>query len=179
MCKECEKNPVWIFTNKRKVCKKCFIRYFQKKFFYTVRKFKLFGREEIIYYDSNGVKGKVLEELLMELKSKLALELIKSSSRKYDKNVLTTSLDDTSYDVVKELLKGDLVKKNLNIKEGKTVKPLYLFLDAEIFLYAKLRGIKASGKEKNSLEKKLIDGLEKNHPEIKNAIVNSYLELFS
>ena len=62
---------------------------------------------------------------------------------------------------------------------GKTIKPLYLFLDKEVFLYAKLKGLKFKdvSKKKNKLDD-FIDDLEKKHPELKHSVVNSYLEMF-
>ena len=89
----------------------------------------------------------------------------------------------------------------------KTIKPLFLFLDKEVLLYAKLMNLKFKNKPfknvplkkvpkqnmaervskpKFNLEKKekedkitrFVNHLEKKHPEIKNSIISSYLELF-
>ncbi|MFA4953607.1 MAG: hypothetical protein WC584_05265, partial [Candidatus Pacearchaeota archaeon] len=46
----CEINPVYEFTNKRKICNACFIRWFQKKFLYTIRKFKMIEKGDIIEF---------------------------------------------------------------------------------------------------------------------------------
>ena len=41
MCKLCKTKPVYEFTNQRKLCKACFIHWFEKKFLYTIRKFNM------------------------------------------------------------------------------------------------------------------------------------------
>jgi len=65
MCKQCEKNPVYEFTNKRKLCKNCFIRYFQKKVLYTIRKFKMAQSGSVIDYENGkGFREVVLEDVL-------------------------------------------------------------------------------------------------------------------
>jgi len=64
------------------------------------------------------------------------------------------------------------------------IKPLYLFLDEEVLLYAKLKKLKFKKEIKGKKTKKdkisnFIDDLEVKHPEIKHAIINSYLELYN
>lgn len=69
--------------------------------------------------------------------------------------------------------------ENLKPIVKKIIKPLYLFLDDEVLLYAKLKKLKFKkeiGKKDRISE--FINNLEKKHPEIKRAIVNSYLELY-
>jgi len=64
-------------------------------------------------------------------------------------------------------------------KEGKNIiiKPLYLFLDEEILLYARLKKIKYKTLNKNKTPVNLfLDKLEKKHPEVKRAVINSYLK---
>lgn len=65
MCKNCEINPVYEFTNKRKVCKTCFIRWFDKKFFYTIRRFNMVCEKDILgYSNKTDFRNVVLENLL-------------------------------------------------------------------------------------------------------------------
>ena len=53
---------------------------------------------------------------------------------------------------------------------GKEIKPLYLFLDSEIFLFAKLKGLKFKEAKKNTDKIQVFaDEFEKNHPEVKDA----------
>ena len=94
MCKQCELRPVYEFTNQRKLCKKCFIKYFQKKFLYVNRKFGMIRKGDVVGYDSGTqgctpknihknifTKGKdfrsvVLEDVLKMFAEKLMIELV-------------------------------------------------------------------------------------------------------
>jgi tRNA(Ile)-lysidine synthase TilS/MesJ len=68
--------------------------------------------------------------------------------------------------------------KNYLPIQGNIIKPLYLFLDSEILLYAKLKGLKFKQKKKKGDKiQRFEDEFEKKHPEVKRAIVNSLLAL--
>ncbi len=181
MCNQCEKNPVYEFTNKRKLCKTCFVRYFQKKILYAIKKFNLIKREEIIGYKKNNeLKTIVLEDILLFASKKIGFNLVKLPSKKADKIAVNSSLDSESDAIMKCLIEGNVseLKKNLPI-EGNMIKPLYLFLDKEILLYARIRNLDFRKKEK--IEDKIpgfIDDFEKKHPEVKRAIINGFLGLY-
>lgn len=181
MCKLCEKNPVYEFTNKRKLCKNCFIYWFNKKFLYTLRKFQMIKSGEIIAYKNEGdFRGMVLEENLKQFGNQAKIQLIKLPTKKrYNKIALSSSLDQDSYTFIKSLIENKTKKnKELSPNYNKEIKPLYLFLDKEIKLYADLKKIKYQKiKEKKSEWEEFIDKLEKSHPEIKQAIMQSYLKI--
>ena len=83
MCKLCLLKPVYEFTNKRKICSRCFINWFQKKFLYTIRKFEMIKRDDLISYENKGdFRGVVLEELLNILSEKAPIEIVKLPSKK-------------------------------------------------------------------------------------------------
>ena len=92
----------------------------------------------------------------------------------------TSSLDSESNDIVNLIILGNTsnLKKSLPVEKN-VIKPLYLFLDEEILLYAKLRNLKF---KKHKIKKDKINNFliefEKNHPEVKRAIVNSLLKLY-
>lgn len=181
MCKLCETNPVYEFTNQRKLCARCFVNYFQKKFLYTLGKFNMIKQGDVIgYKKSNDFKGVVLEYLLNFASRKYNFTLVKLP-KKADKIAVDSSLDSESENIVNTLIKGNSLKlkKNLPV-EGKIIKPLYLFLDEEILLYARIKKLGFSrdvlGK-KNKIEN-FLDEFEKKHPEVKRAVVNSLLELY-
>tara|TARA_Y100000310_G_C20497698_1_gene722367 strand:+ start:391 stop:930 length:540 start_codon:yes stop_codon:yes gene_type:complete len=178
MCKNCEKNPVYEFTNKRKLCKQCFVRYFHKKFLYTIRKFGMIKRDETIYFKSSGtLRDSVLEELLDYFSERTGIEIVKAK-RKGCKLAVSDSLDVTSLAFIGQTFGKN--KEDLLPVVKTRIKPLYLFLDKEVLIYAKILKLKfKKDKEKQDNLKIFVDGLEKNHPEVKRAIVNSYLELFS
>jgi hypothetical protein len=105
----------------------------------------------------------------------------KSSKKIFTKGriAISSTIDSESNKFVHILIKGD-VKNLKEIKpiDKKIIKPLYLFLDTEVLLYAKIKNLKfKEAKEKKDELSIFIDDLEKKHPEIKRAIVNSYLEL--
>ena len=180
MCKLCETNSVYEFTNKRKLCKSCFIRWFEKKFLYTIRKFKMISRGEIVSYsNSNSFRDVVLNSLLKMYSEKGIAKIVKS---KAEKIALSSTVDSEAKEIINIIIKGDADKLNnkpvVKVNRKIIIKPLYLFLDKEILLYAKLKGLKFEKiKEKKDKIELFIEDLEKKHPEIKHSIVNSYLEL--
>jgi len=183
MCRQCEIKPVYEFTNKRKLCKKCFIKYFQKKVFYIIRKFKMAQRGDVIGYENDkSFRGVVLEDVLKMFVGKAHVVLIKMpTKKKVDKIAVSFTIDLEANEIVYEIIKGNL-KKLSDIKpiDGKSIKPLYLFLDKEVLLYAKLKGLKfTKKKQKKDKISRFINELEKKHPEVKRAIVNSYLNLYA
>lgn len=174
-------NYVYEFTNKRKLTKAEFLKWFQKKVLYTIRKFKMIKNGDIIVYENKGdFRGIVLEDVLKMFAEKANVKLVKNKSNKFTKRAIPSTIDFTSYTLIRDFIKGDAKKtKELVPISGKLIRPLYLFLDKEVLLYAKLKNLKF----KKSLEKKdkissFIDNLEIKHPEIKQAIIKGYLELF-
>lgn len=187
MCQECEKNPVYEFTNQRKLCKNCFLKWFFKKVLYTIRKFQMIKPGEVVGYESKGdFRSAVLEDVLKRYAEKNDVELTKlPSTKRISKKAEPQTLDLASYKVINELMRGSAKNfKEISPKKGKTIKPLYYFLDQEVELYAKLRGLKfknskSKGKEKKNKISIFIDNLEEKHPEIKRAIVQSYTKSFA
>ena len=171
---------VYEFTNKRKLTKREFIQWFQKKFLYILRKFNMINREDIVTYENKGdFKGIVLEHLLKLYSEKSFVEIV-NRNKKYAKKALTETTDDGAKRIAEIIIKGDANElEKISPVYGKEIRPLFLFLDKEVLLYAKLIGLKFKIiKEKISNVSAFIDNLETKHPEIKNSIISSYLELF-
>lgn len=181
MCRLCKTNPVYEFTNQRKLCKTCFIHYFEKKVLYTIRRFKMIQSGDVVgYKTSNDFKGVVLESILRFLSKKSGLKLVKFPNTKANKIANTSSLDVEANNIVNSMIKRNSIdlKKEFPVEKN-TIKPLYLFLDEEILLYAKLKGLKFNEiKIKKDNIKIFLDEFEKKHPEVKRAVVNSLLELY-
>jgi len=135
MCKLCETKPVYEFTNQRKLCKICFIRWFQKKVLYTIRKFEMISKNDIIGYENSGdFRGVVLEDVLKMFAEKAIVELVRLPSKKNLNKIAIASTTDLEADkIVHALIKGGKLSSAV---EGKIIKPLYLFLDREDLLYA-------------------------------------------
>ncbi len=184
MCKVCETKPVYEFTNQRKLCSRCFVRWFEKKFLYIIRRFAMIRQGDVIGYESKGdFREAVLEYLLKMFSEKINIKLIKPSSReKINKTAVSDSADFIAYKITDFIINKKLNKKSteeLSPKNKSVIRPLYLFLDKEVLLYAKLKKLKfRKPKEKKNKTSKVIDELERKHPEIKNAIVKGCLEVY-
>ncbi len=179
MCNLCLTKPVYEFTNKRKLCGRCFINWFQKKFLYTIRKFEMVDQGDIIGYENKGdFRGVVLEELLRILEEKSSIEIIKlPTKKKITKKALTSTKDLESDKIINILIKKNAMELNdLGPVNKKEIKPLYLFLDREVLLYAKLKKLKF--KDIVKPKETIVSELENKHPEIRHSIIQSYLDLF-
>jgi len=77
MCKLCKTKPVYEFTNQRKLCARCFVKYFQKKFLYTIRKFKMIDVKEdrVALRKGKDFRSVVLEDVLKMFCEKSGVEL--------------------------------------------------------------------------------------------------------
>jgi len=180
MCIQCKTKPVYEFTNKRKVCAKCFVRYFQKKVFYTIRRFEMLKKGDLVgYLKLDDFRSVVLEDVLKVFEEKGFANVVILPMRKVDKIAVNSTIDFEASGIISELIKGNVKNlKEFSPVNKKEIKPLYLFLDAEVLLYAKLRKLKFK-KEKLKKDKimNFVDELEKKHLEVKRAVVNSYLKI--
>ncbi|MFW5847028.1 MAG: hypothetical protein ACOCUU_02600 [Nanoarchaeota archaeon] len=182
MCKICETKPVYEFTNQRKLCKRCFIKWFQKKFLFTIRKYKLIQNKEIILISKKrDFRNIVLKELMnLYIEKNPKARIISNKYQKHTKKATEKTTDIISYKIIKFILKNKPKKiREITPKYKKTILPLYLFLDKEVLLYAKLRNLKFNKTKikETTQEQRIINNLEKKHPEIKRAIIQSGLKL--
>jgi len=182
MCKQCKTNPVYEFTNQRKLCKNCFIDYFQRKVLFTIRKFGLIKREDIVgYKKGNSFRSVVLEYVLLLISKKYGFNILKLPNKSTNKIAVDSTLDSESEEIIETFIEGDISKLNQILPYDKNfIKPLYLFLDEEVLLYARLKNLKFEDvkKRKNRINN-FLDDFEKKHPEVKRAIINSVLELYN
>lgn len=181
MCKQCETNSVYEFTNQRKLCKTCFITYFNKKVLFTLRKYHLIKSGDIIgYKKKDDFRNIVLENILLFISERYGFNIVKLPNKKANKIAVASTLDSESHDIVNVVIEGDSSNlKNILPSDGNFIKPLYLFLDEEILLYAKLKNLKYKPVKKTEDRiNNLLNDFEKKHPEVKRAVVNSILELY-
>ena len=140
-------------------------------------------RGEIIgYSNKKDFRGVVLYDLLKMFSKKAMIEIVKlPTRRKINKKGVSSTIDSESDKITHILIKGKTSQlKEISPVDKEIIKPLYLFLDEEVKLYAKLKKLKfKQEKIKQDNISSFINNLEKKHPEIKRAIVNSYLELYS
>ncbi len=176
MCHLCKTKPVYEFTNKRKLCKRCYVKWFEKKVLYTIRRFGMLKRGDVIgYARGNDFRSVVLEEVLRIVGEK-GFKI--TGGRGYNKFAIPLTIDLQAYEIFERFVEGD-VRKALKEKKG-VIAPLRLFLDKEIELYAKLKGLKFDNSKRNFKGRErirgFIDSLEHRHPEVKRAIVNGLSE---
>ena len=112
MCKTCNTNPVYEFTNKRKLCRWCFINYFQRKTLYIIRKFGMIKpRQTIAYRNKNDFRTKALEDILKMFCGKSTSWVVKfSKNKKFDRLAVSNTLDMESEEVISKIIKGDVGK---------------------------------------------------------------------
>lgn len=142
----------------------------------------MISKEDIIgYQNSENLREVVLEDVLKMFADKTDVELVKLPSKKKIKKIAVSStIDSNAYNFVSKIINYNIDDlSEIAPKNEIVIKPLYLFLDKEILLYAKLRKLKFK-KEKSSKNKidKFIDKLEVKHPEVKRAIVKGFLKLY-
>jgi hypothetical protein len=174
MCHLCSTKPVYEFTNKRKLCKKCYIRWFEKKVLYTIRKFGMLeGGDVIGYSKKSDVRSVVLEKILKMISERGLVKI--TTGRGFGKFAVPTTIDLQAYEIVGKIVKGNV--EDLKKKNKKVITPLILFLDKEVELYARLKKLKfEKRKEKRGKILEFINELEKKHPEVKRAVVNCFQE---
>ncbi len=165
--------------NGSKLNEQQFIKYFEKKVFYTIRKFRLF--EDI------KQRPKVQELFLLTKLGKIT--------------IFHECLDDISVLVLKAMMKtnGKKELKKLLPHVSKIIRPFYLMSKEEMILYSKLKKIRyklnndfqvcSSGfhlqqSPKTSINNiqdaelsSFLNELEKQQRNVKNSIVNSLLKL--
>jgi len=161
-------------------------------------------RDVVGHFGGTHFRAVVLEEMLKMFEGKFGIEVvglpeskrsvvtfgfISALSKKLNLNSIAwpTTCDMGAIYVISNLIKEDakdLIKEAKPIefltRTSKFIKPLYLFLDEEVLLYAKLKKLKFKKvKIKKDEISLFVDGLEKKHPEVKRAIVNGWLGLES
>jgi len=71
VCKNCQEKPVFTQISNVKLCKQHFIRYFEKKVFYTIKKFNLINnKDKLVAALSGGKDSTTILYLLNELSKK-------------------------------------------------------------------------------------------------------------
>jgi tRNA(Ile)-lysidine synthase TilS/MesJ len=194
MCNQCGIHAVYELTNKRKFCKNCFCRYLEKKVLNTIKKYSLLENAKKILVLCKSAKGNAVFSILERISQKNGIRLSKirneAPAGKNEIIALEDSLDDTAILVMLAMMSKNAdfaatkpkIKRAISRRAARCIKPLYFCLDKEILLYAKVKGIKQGmqAEEKDSLKLRVasfINEMEKKHPEIKNAVVNSALEI--
>jgi len=138
-------------------------------------------KTKVIGYASENIfRDVVLSNILEFISEKSNLKIIKPN-KKTDKIAVSSSLDLEAEEILNILIPGKIrnLEDCLPVVEN-FIKPLYLFLDKEILLYATLKDLKFKKiKKKGNKITKFLNETEKKHPEVKRAIVNSLLKMYN
>ncbi|MFH1238418.1 MAG: hypothetical protein ABIH79_01425 [archaeon] len=156
-------NTVWEFTNQRKLSKKEFIDYFERKVFRTIRKYQMLAlNKKIALKTSPNLNTKVLKAVL-EKKFQ-----VKFTSKP---NISTDNLSQIAEDTFKNILQGKFIKPTLNNK------PLQFLSDKEIELYANLTNIKGSKRKQDKKIQKLFGKFLKKNQDLELNIIKASNQL--
>lgn len=164
-----KKNYVWEFTNQRKLNKKEFLRYFEKKVFANIRKYKMLEdgkNREIVLKKDNGLNFSVLKYVLEKKFS------VKSVNKKIKNVFLCYNLSDVAEMIFLDVVDGRFDNNNLKLENLKA--PLCRLSDKEVELYARLVGIKGKLKKRDIKIKKLFDKFFDKNPDLEQNIVKAF-----
>lgn len=162
-CKNCLNNPVWRFTNKKQLCRNCFLDYFERKVFATIRKFNLMPKNKIFFIKKdNSVNTNVLIQVLGK---RFQVQFFKRAS------IDTSSISNIANSIFSRILNG-----NFNSKlENKS--PLFYLTEKEIDLYAQLNRLKGKKTKENKKIKELFSKFKAKNPDLEHNVVNAYEQL--
>jgi hypothetical protein len=157
------KKYVWEFTNQRKLTKKEFITYFEKKVFKTIRKFEMLPKNKIFTLKkSTDLNTKILTKILETKFPVMASNKPNTSSEN-----LSTIAEDIFGNILEGKFKGAKPKDKL-------IYPLYYHSDAEIKLYAELTNIKGAKPKRKKHVQVLFNKFRKKNPDLEITVVNQF-----
>lgn len=157
---------VWEFTNQRKLNKKEFIDYIQRKVFRTIRKYDMLPESRrIVLKKSDDLNTVVLKHIL---ETKFSVSFSSKS------NFSSKNLSDISEEDFKNILNG----KFEGIKNSKELMmPLCDVSDKELELYASLVGLKGKKTKRDKRVQELFERFMKKNQDLEHNIVNAMGQL--
>jgi len=142
---------VWEFTNQRKLNKKEFLHYVEKKVFRTIRKYGMLPEDrKIVLAKSDELNAVVLRHIIEK-----KFPVVSSGKA----NFSTDNLTDVSEESFKNVLKGKFVGPSA--KENGVCRPLFDLSDAEIEKYAELVRLKGKKKKRDTKVAELFEKFKK------------------
>jgi len=156
-------NTVWEFTNQKKLSKKEFIDYFERKIFRTIRKYQMLHRDKVVKLKSSPyLNTKVLKTVLEE---KFQVKFTSKPTLSSD------NLSQLAEDIFKDILQGKF------IEPSQEKKPLQFLSDKEIELYAKLTNIKGQKRKQDKKIQKLFEKFLKKNQDLELNIIKASNQL--
>lgn len=158
---------VWEFTNQRKLTKKEFITYFERKVFKTIRRYQMLPETKVFSIkEDNSLNSNVLKQILSQ-KFKVM----------YSKKPNTSSenLSDVAEKTFENILKGDF--NGPKPKQGNLIRPLYFHSDKELEVYAKLKEIKGEKHSRNKQVQDLFNKFMKKNPDLEINVIKALMQI--
>ncbi len=162
-----DENIVWEFTNKRKLNKKEFLHYIEKKVFKTIRKYDLLPEDRKIILKDDGFLNTVLLKFILEKKFKVDYGDVF--------NFVSDNLTDVAENAFKNVLAGNF--DGLKAKD-KFCRPLYDLTDEELEKYGELLNLKGKKRERDEKIVELFEKFKKKNPDLDHNIVNAMAQVF-
>jgi len=157
-------NTVWTFTNQRKLNKKEFIDYVERKVFRTIRKHQMLPKDKIITLKKDNSLNTIVLKKIIE--TKFQVKLISTTDNRQP-NTISANLSQIAEDTFKEILKGNFKKQIPNNA------PLAQLSDKEIELYSKLTNIKGAKRKQDKKIQNLFDKFLKKNQDLELNIVKA------
>lgn len=157
---------VWQFTNQKKLNKKEFINYFERKIFRTIRKYKMLPKDRIILLKKSDKLNEIVLKKVLEGK----FEVIFTDKPNFNSD----NLSECAEKILKNVIGGSFTGPK---PKDKISRPLYFLSDKEIELYAKLKNIEGEKRKSDKKIRDLIDKFSKKNQDIEVNIVNAMEKL--
>ena len=150
---------VWEFTNQKKLNKKEFIDYFERKIFRTIRKSKMLPKNRVIKLKKSAETNYLVLKSVLEQKFKVI----------NGNDFVSINLSELAERVFVQILKGNFYFSSiLNVNA-----PLYYLSDTEIKLYAKLKTIKGKERKINKKVRLLFNKFIKKNQDLEINIIKA------
>jgi len=158
---------VWEFTNQKKLGRKEFLDYFEKKVFKTIRKYNLLPENRIFRIKKSEDLNTIVLKYVLEQKFNVVF------SNK--PNIISDNLSDVSEKSFVNLLNG--IFSGLLPKENGVGIPLYFHSDKELNLYAKLRNLNGTLRKRDEKIQELFSKFIEKNPDLEINIVKAFGQL--
>lgn len=158
-----KENYVWEFTNQKKLNRKEFIDYFERKIFRTIRRYNMLPKSRVFRLKkSDDLNTKVLYNVI---NGKLKIEL--GNTPNISSQNLSGAAEETFENVLKGQFKGPKPDNS----------PLYYLSDKEVELYARIKGISGKKRKANEKVQALFGKFIKRNQDLEINIVNALEQL--
>ncbi len=154
---------VWQFTNQKKLTKKEFVDYFERKIFRTIRKYEMLPKNKIIQLKkSNNLNTIVLKKVL---EKKFKVKFSKKS------NFSSANLSKCAEEIFKNILKGNFSGPK---PKDSLARPLYFLSDKEVELYSKLKKMNGIKRKRDKKVQSLFRKFLGKNPDLEINVVKAF-----